>query len=144
MTPQTNNKVPSASWAFLSGIIAGILTVLLGALLAHIAGQHELIAFAWLLPLLAAPVATGVVAYRLESSLGRIVSLAVLALFWAVFLMGVGEYIALYDATIGSVLSIHGWTDMHRIFWHWQLVLSVLATTMGALLGLMFGKGRPE
>ena len=77
----------------------------------------------------------------MNSSLGRVVALMVLAALCAFFIQGVLEYIALYDATVGPIVSdSRERLDIAKTFRRWLLVVHFLSIATGALLGLMFGK----
>ena len=136
-----DDSTPSPAAAFLSGLLAGAMIPLLGILWRGGETQGVSVVFWWVSPLLSAALAGGAAAYKMGSSLGRVIALMLFAVCCAFFIQGVLEYITLYDATVGPVVSGEGWQpDFDAVFWRWQFIIHFLSITAGGLLGLMFGK----
>ena len=135
------DSTPSPTAAFLSGLLAGVAVPLLGILWRGWETEQVSVVFWWVSPLLSAALAGGAAAYKMGSSLGRVIALMLFAVCCAFFIQGVLEYITLYDATVGPVMSNGGERpEMQGIFRRWQFIIHFLSITAGALLGLMFGK----
>ena len=135
-----DDPTPSPAAALLSGLLAGVLIPLLGILWRGGETEGASVVFWWASPLLSAGLAGGATAYKMGSSLLRVIALMVFAVCCAFFIQGVLEYIILYDATVGPIVSNGGERpEMQGIFRRWQFIIHFLSITAGGLLGLMFG-----
>lgn len=133
----------SPGQAFLSGIGAGLGAVLLGTVVAWFLGGPESVREAqvqWVSPLVGAAVAAGVVAAMRGSSAGRMVALAIMAFFGAFFLSGPLDYFVLASSLSGPGPGGTYEGFYEALLWRRHLVASAGAVTVGALLGLMFGR----
>lgn len=136
--------------ALLYGLGAGLGVLLLGTWEARALEAEESLLGAqllWVLPLLGAAVAAGVVAATMGSSGGRVIAVALFAFFGAFFLSGVMDYRLMWSwMSAWSEPGKSYWTEQEvqrvneLLLWRRHLLVSACAITGGALLGMMFGR----
>jgi len=127
---------------FLSGVVAGILLVLVGSLAGFSLGGWESIFGAqllWVMSPLGAAVAAAAAALKKGGTRGRAVGLGIFALFIGVSVGGVMDY-----ALMWMMLTPESYPGMTGgpTDWLWRrhFAVSSFTITAGALLGMMFGR----
>lgn len=141
LTDVSSNYSPSR--VFLSGLVAGVVLVLIGTLLAYFLGAWESILgsqLLWLITPLGAAMAAGKSASQKRGTRGRVISVALFALVIGVSVSGFSDYLVLWSMALpqtglGQAASSTG------LLWGRHLIVSSITITLGALLGMLFGKG---
>ncbi len=136
-------RIYSPGRVFLGGLVAGIVLVLIGTLAGFFLGGWESILgsqLLWLIPPLGAAVAAAGAAFKKGGTRGRVIAVAFFALFITVFVSGPLDYVMLWTMITpgsdpGQTAGPTAW------LWRRHLLISSIAITVGALIGMMFGKG---
>jgi hypothetical protein len=128
---------------FVRGLVAGLIVVLAGDLIAWLLdrdGPGWAPVLIWILPVLAGIVAAAYVARALAASGLRTLALAVVALLVCFLIVGVMEYVTLFSM-IASAMDLEPTQSREGAEWRLHLSASALCIVSGALLGMMFGRG---
>ena len=138
-----DGKLYSPGRAFLSGLVAGSVLVLVVILTIFILGRGESILglyILWFMTPLGATVAAGTAAFRQGATRGRIISLAFIVLFVGIFVSGLLDYVVLWTVALPQTSpdQVAGFAD---VLWRRHLIVPFITILVGALLGMMFGKG---
>jgi hypothetical protein len=136
-------RIQSPGRVFLAGLVAGIVLLLIGTLAGFFLGGWESIIgsqLLWLISPLAAAAAAGGAAFEKGGTRGRVIGMAFLALFITVFVSGPLDYVMLWTM-IASGSDPELTAEPTAWLWRRHLLISFTAITVGALIGMMFGKG---
>jgi hypothetical protein len=137
-------ELASPGRTFARGLLAGLVVVLVGDLATWLhdrGGGDWASVLMWILPAIAAAVAAACVAHAFGASLRRVLALGVVGLLAGFLISGVLQYVFLFSMVVP--------TDNLDPTGRWEgaasrlhLGLSALCILSGALLGMMFGRGR--
>ncbi len=128
---------------FLSGFVAGIVLLLIGTLTAFFLGGGESIPgiqLLWFISPMGAAVAGGVAASKKGGTSKRVLFLAVLLFLFGLFISFLMDYFMMWMMTLAYLLAIPT-TDPVDLIWYRHFISSFFAIMVGALIGMMFGKG---
>jgi hypothetical protein len=133
----------SPSRVFLSGLVAGVVFVLIGTFLACFLGAWESMLSSqllWVMSPLGAAVAGGKSASQKGGARGRVIAVALFALVIAVSVGGFSDYLVLWVRVLPQIDPGQA-TSSASLLWGRHLIVSSITITLGALLGMLFGKG---
>ncbi len=128
---------------FLSGFVAGIVLLLIGTLTVFFLGGWESIPgiqLLWFISPLGAAVAGGVAASKKGGTRNRVLFLAVLLFLFGLFISFLMDYFMMWMMILTYLLP-NPTTDPVDLIWCRHLISSSFAIMVGALIGMMFGKG---
>jgi len=141
-----DGKLYSPSRALLSGLVAGGVPVIVVILMVFFLGRQKSIFglyILWFISPLGAAVAAGTTAFRLEATRGRLISLTLFGLLIGILVSWFLDYLVLWT-TAWSHTSPEHVADSADVLWRRHLVAPLITIVVGALLGMMFGRGAPR
>ena len=135
-------RAPAPLAALLAGLGTGALVMVLAnapALLLQCEAREGFegpVLLYWISPSVAAAMAGGVAALKMDASTGRIAAIALLGFLGAVCVTGVLDYALL----LGFLVAPPEESSWMGMLWRRQVLISSLALFVAALRGVMFGR----
>jgi hypothetical protein len=127
---------------FLSGLVAGAVVLIMGTLLAYFLGGWEAVLGSqvlWIISPLGAAMAAGRSASKKGGAVGRVISVSLFALVIGFSFSGCSDYLVLWMRVLPSTGPSQA-TSSVGLLWGRHLIVSSFTITVGALLGMLFGK----